>query len=421
MASIITGNQSRPNAGRQKRSGSIPLLEADYHSAEQHYSDEVDEATVIRSTRVVWIFFLLIAALITWSYFAVLDEVTTGTGKVVPTSRAQVIESLEGGILLSLEVSEGDIVERGQVLAQLDPTQFRSNAEESAARYRAALARVARLTAEVNGTALTFPEQLDPYEELKEKETKLFKTRQDSLAETLGGLGESLRLVERELSITKSLVSSGAASNVDVLRLSREKSELELKIRESRSEYMIQAREQLAMVSAEVQALSSVLEGRSDSLTRLTHRSPVRGIVKDIAVTTIGGVIPPNGRLMEIVPLNDQLLIEARISPRDIAFIHPGQAAMVKITAYDYATFGGLDGRVTTISPDTIQDEIKPEEFYYRVFILTDSDALTNDAGSEFPITPGMIATVDIKTGSKTVFDYLVKPVNRAREALRER
>ncbi|MFC6980259.1 HlyD family efflux transporter periplasmic adaptor subunit [Microbulbifer taiwanensis] len=234
-------------------------------------------------------------------------------------------------------------------------------------------------------------------------------------------MGESLRLVESELSITKSLVSSGAASNVDVLRLSREKSELELKIRESRSEYMIQAREQLAMVSAEVEALSSVLEGRSDSLTRLTHRSPVRGIVKDIAVTTIGGVIPPNGRLMEIVPLNDQLLIEARISPRDIAFIHPGQEAMVKITAYDYATFGGLDGRVTTISPDTIQDEIKPEEYYYRVFILTDSDALTNDAGGEFPITPGMIATVDIKTGSKTVFDYLIKPVNQARESLRER
>ena len=168
-------------------------------------------------------------------------------------------------------------------------------------------------------------------------------------------------------------------------------------------------------------ALSSIIEGRADSLTRLTLKSPVRGIVKDIEVTTIGGVVPPNGRLMEIVPLDDRLLIEAKISPRDIAFIHPGQAAKVKITAYDYSVYGGLDGKVTTISPDTIQDETKPGEYFYHVLILTDSDALVNRAGKEFPIVPGMVATVDVKSGSKTVFDYLVKPFNQASEALRER
>ena len=172
---------------------------------------------------------------------------------------------------------------------------------------------------------------------------------------------------------------------------------------------------------AEADSLESVIKGRSDSLLRLTLRSPVRGIVKDVAVTTRGGVIPPNGQLMAIVPLDDQLLIEARISPRDVAFIYPGQEAKVKITAYDYSIYGGLDGEVTLISPDTIQDEVKPENYYYRVFIRTKTDSLANDQGTLFPIVPGMIATVDIKTGEKSVFEYLMKPINKSKEALRER
>jgi len=156
-------------------------------------------------------------------------------------------------------------------------------------------------------------------------------------------------------------------------------------------------------------------------VTRLTVRSPVRGIVKNIKVTTIGGVIPPNGELMEIVPVDDHLLIETRLSPRDIAFIHPAQKALVKVTAYDYAIYGGLQGVVETISPDTIQDEAKPEVFYYRVFIRTNQDYLVNKAGRHFSIVPGMIATVDIKTGEKSVMDYMIKPFNRAKEAMRER
>ncbi|MNN39357.1 Hemolysin secretion protein D, chromosomal [compost metagenome] len=231
----------------------------------------------------------------------------------------------------------------------------------------------------------------------------------------------SLGLVRSELEITENLARVGAASNVEVLRLKRQKSELELKLTQSRSEYMVRAGEELAKANSDVQTLSSVLKGRSDSVTRLTLRSPVRGIVKDIEVTTIGGIIPPNGRLMQIVPMDDQLLIEARISPRDIAFIHPDQDAKVKITAYDYSIYGSMDGKVVTISPDTIQDEVKPEVFYYRVFIRTNDNELHNKAGKAFSIVPGMIAAADIKTGQKTVLDYLIKPMNRAREALRER
>lgn len=406
---------------KEQGANDIAILEADFHNADAHFSEEFDDVQLTKSRRVVWLVFLLLGVLFVWSYFAVVDEVSTGAGKVVPTSRAQIIQSLEGGILKELRVIEGDIVEQGQVLAQLDPTKIRSNVEESEARYRAAVASSARLAAEVNGQPLDFPQELLSHEGLIAKERKLYQTRQASLKESLSSLRESLALVNSELDITRDLVRSGAASNVEVLRLSRQKSDLELKIKETRSEYMVRAREELASVSAEVDALSSVIEGRADSLTRLTLKSPVRGIVKDISVTTIGGVIPPNGRLMEIVPLDDRLLIEAKISPRDIAYIHPGQGAKVKITAYDYSVYGGLDGKVTIISPDTIQDETQPGEYYYHVKILTENHALINDVGKEFPIVPGMVATVDIKTGSKSIFDYLVKPFNQAGEALRER
>ncbi|WP_261319046.1 HlyD family type I secretion periplasmic adaptor subunit [Microbulbifer agarilyticus] len=410
-------SQSGAHAGHSN----LAILEADFQNAGSHHNEEADDVLLSKSGRIIWTFFLLIISLVIWSYFAKVDEVSRGSGKVIPTSRAQVIQSLEGGILARLNVIEGDIVERGEVLAQLDPTKIRSNVQESEARFRAALASEARLSAEVNGAELAFPAVLDDYEELLVKERKLYHTRQRSLNDSLSSLGESRDLVKRELSITRSLVESGAASNVEVLRLSRQKSELDLKIKDVHSEYMVRAREELASVSAEVEALRSVIEGRADSLTRLTLKSPVRGIVKDIEITTIGGVLPPSGRLMEIVPLDDRLLVEAKISPRDIAFIHPGQDAKVKITAYDYSVYGGLDGKVTTISPDTIQDEAQPGEYFYRVLILTNEDALVNRSGKEFPIVPGMVATVDVRTGSKTVFDYIVKPFNQAGEALRER
>lgn len=382
---------------------------------------DADEVRASHSSRVVlWIagFLLLFLA---WAWWFEVDEVSSGGGQVVPTSREQVIQSLEGGIVAELAVAEGDIVEKGQVLAQLDPTRGESSVEETAARYRAALAGVSRLQAEVEERPLSFPDELDAHPELVAAETALYRSRRASLSESMGGLQRSLELVRRELSITQSLLESGAASNVELLRLQRQRSELELKIAEVRAAYMVRTREELAKASAEVESLSSVVRGRSDMLTRLTLRSPVRGVVKDIEVTTIGGVVAPNGQLMAIVPLDEKLLVEARIPPRDIAFIHPGQDALVKVTAYDYAIYGGLPGKVATISPDTIRDEINPEIVYYRVFVRTEADALANKAGRSFPIVPGMVTATDIRTGSKTIWQYLIKPMNRAGEALRER
>ncbi|WP_256219729.1 MULTISPECIES: HlyD family type I secretion periplasmic adaptor subunit [unclassified Variovorax] len=379
------------------------------------------EPPLPRASLVVWIVGALLAVLLAWAWFFQLDEVSTGTGKVVPSSREQTIQSLEGGILVDLKVREGDIVEAAQVLAQLDRTKTESTVQESASRVRAALAMAARLTAEVGGTPLVFPPEVREEPELVRGETALYQSRREQLGSSLAGVTQALVLMRRELALTEPLVSRGAASDVEVLRLKRQINEAETKAADLKSQYYVKAREDLTRANAEIEAQRSVTRGRSDSLTRLTFASPVRGIVKDIAVTTVGGVLPPGGKLMEIVPLDEKLLVEARISPRDVAYIHPGQDATVKVTAYDYSIFGGLPGKVTIISPDTIQDDVKRDVYYYRVYIRTDADHLKNKRGESFPIVPGMIATVDIHTGRKTVLDYLLKPLNKAREALRER
>lgn len=382
---------------------------------------EMDEAHIIKSNYLILIIALLLLILGIWAWFAELDEVSTGTGKVVPSAREQILQSLDGGILTALYVREGQPVKAGEIVARLDPTRSESNVGESEAKYRASLAASARLTAEVNDQKLIFPPLLKQWPELIAAETRLYHSRRDQYTESLSQLKESLRLINSELSITERLAKTGAASNVEVLRLRQQLSDTALKITDLKTRYYVDAREQLSKANADVSSLVEVVKGRSDSVNRLTIKSPVPGIVKNIKVTTLGGVIPPNGEMMQIVPTDDNLLIEARISPRDIAFIHPGQKALVKITAYDYAIYGGLNGEVETISPDTIQDEAKPEIYYYRVYIRTHHSFLLNKVNHHFPTSPGMIATVDIKTGEKTVMQYLIKPFNRAREALRER
>ena len=356
-----------------------------------------------------------------WAALFKLEEVSTGTGKVIPSSKEQIIQSLEGGILTKLDVREGDIVEKGTILAQFDPTRFASNVGESQSLLVSSLATSARLRAEVNGTALQFPEIVQKDSQLVREETQLYNTRRINLEESISDLTTSLTLVQQELRMTEPLVAKGAASEVEVLRLKRQASDLQKQINDTRSQYYVKAREELSKANTDIETQRQIVKGKSDTLNRTVFRAPVRGVVKEIDVMTLGGVIPPNGKIMTIVPLDEQLLIEARISPRDIAFIRPNQQALVKITAYDYAIYGGLHGKVTVISPDTIRDEVKQDQFYYRVYIRTDSDKLRNKQGKTFAITPGMVATVDIRTGQKTVLDYLIKPFNKAREALRER
>ncbi|MGE8538054.1 MAG: HlyD family efflux transporter periplasmic adaptor subunit [Acinetobacter sp.] len=379
------------------------------------------EPPLPKSSVIIWIVGIGLLVLLTWAWLFKLEEVSTGTGKVIPSSKEQVIQSLEGGILTKLNVKEGEIVERGQILAQLDPTRLESNVGESESLLVSSRATSARLRAEVSGTPLVFPAEVLKYPKLVKEETALYQSRRANLEESVAGLQQALVLVQQELEMTAPLVAKGAASEVEVLRLKREANDLRNQMNDIRNQYYVSAREELSKANTDVQTQQQVVRGKSDTLSRTIFKSPVRGIVKEIDVMTLGGVIPQNGKLMTIVPLDEKLLVEARISPRDIAFIRPDQEALVKITAYDYSIYGGLNGKVAMISPDTLRDEVKQDQFYYRVYIRTDSDKLSNNAGQEFNITPGMVATVDIRTGSKTVMDYLIKPFNKAKEALRER
>ncbi|NDO79917.1 secretion protein HlyD [Citrobacter sp. NCU1] len=374
-----------------------------------------------RSTLLVWTIFIMLAGFLLWAKFFTLDEVSTGSGKVVPSSREQVVQSLEGGIIYQLNIREGDIVERGQLLAELDRTKTESSVKESASRLKAGIARAARLDAEVNSHALIFPAEVADDAVLIKTETDLYNTRKAALEEGVSGLKEGISLVRQQLNMTEPLVRQGAASSVEVLRLKSQLNDMQNKALDLKSQFFVRAREELTRANEEVEALRPVMRGREDSLTRMKLYSPVRGVVKNIEVTTVGGVLPPNGKLLTLVPINDQMLIEARISPRDVAFIHPGQQATVKVSAYDYSIYGGLPGEVTMISPDTIQDDVRRDVYYYRVYIRTKANYLENRKKEHFPIFPGMVATVDIKTGNRTVLDYLIKPLNKVGEALRER
>lgn len=379
------------------------------------------EPPLPKSSVIIWIIGIGLLVLLSWAWLFKLEEVSTGTGKIIPSSKEQVIQSLDGGILTTLNVKEGEIVERGQVLAQLDPTRFESNVGESESLLVSSRATSARLRAEVTGAPLVFPEEVLKYPKLVKEETALYQSRRANLQESVAGLEQALLLVQQELEMTAPLVAKGAASEVEVLRLKREANDLRNQMNDIRNQYYVNAREELSKANTDVETQQQVVRGKSDTLSRTVFKSPVRGVVKEIDVMTLGGVIPQNGKLMTIVPLDEKLLVEARISPRDIAFIRPDQEALVKITAYDYSIYGGLNGKVAMISPDTLRDEVKQDQFYYRVYIRTDSDKLSNNAGQEFNITPGMVATVDIRTGSKTVMNYLIKPFNKAKEALRER
>ncbi|HBT97333.1 MAG TPA: secretion protein HlyD [Desulfobulbaceae bacterium] len=377
----------------------------------------------IRSAHsVLWLIITAIAIFFVWSSWAELDEVAIGEGKITPASKGQIIQSLEGGILSELPVREGDIVEEGQQIAILNPVLARASMEETLARITALKARAARIQAEMNDQdKVVFPSELLKESAVINREKELFTTNRRAFSENIGNLREQLELAEDELKIATPLLQTGASTKVEVLRLQQKAAELSTKLSATQSEYYVSLKTEFTQTMADLEPLLKIREGRADQLRRTVITSPTHGIVKDIRVSTIGGVVGPGGVLMEIVPLGDQLLVEARLSPRDIAFIHPGQEATVKITAYDSAIYGTLPAKVDRISPDTIEDQIDKRVYYYRVYVLTDHSYLETKDGKRHPIMPGMVATTEIRTGRKTVLSYLMKPLNKAGEALRER
>jgi adhesin transport system membrane fusion protein len=365
---------------------------------------------------------LVLLVFVLWAAYAQLEEVTTGSGKVIPTSREQVIQSLESGILAEIMVSEGDTVELDQALLRIDDVRQGASVKEGQSKVDALLSAASRLRAESQGGALSFPADVQRRApDLIRNERDTYEARRRSLDENVSAQQQALRLANDELRITEPMAAAGLVSDVDVLRIKRTIAEVKGRLSELSGKFRADAAAELARVESELAGQRAGLTSREDSFRRTVLRAPKRGVVKNIRINTLGGVIQPGQDLLEIIPMDDSLLIETRIRPSDIAFLRPGMQAIVKVTAYDSAVYGWLPAKLVQISPDTLRDEVRRDETYYRALVRTDAAALKTPDGQSLPIIPGMLAQVDIKTGQKSVLSYLFKPVLRAKEALRER
>ena len=389
---------------------------------------EDDERRVSRMLLGFTVATVLIALL--WAGFFQLDEITRAQGKVIPSSREQVIQSLDAGVLSELLVREGSIVEKDQVLLRIDDARSGAVYREAQEKYLALLAMASRLRAEAYGAALTFPPELQAEQALIRQETQAYTARRRALDESLRALDISIGALRRELTITEPLVSQGVMSEVELLRLRRQQSELMGQRAERLNRYITDANNELVRVNSELSQTKENASAREDAFRRTTLRSPMKGVVKNVQVTTVGGVIQAGQPILEIVPTEDEMLVEAYVKPADVAFLKVGQPATVKLTAYDFNKYGGLDGVLENLSPDTLKDENKVrkpgsnqadlEEGYYRILVRI-LNAKVERAGRVIEPLPGMTATVDIKTGEKTVLEYLIRPLQSVNQALRER
>ena len=377
---------------------------------------------------VIILFFILMIVFVIWAYNSPVEEVTRGNGNIIPSSREQVIQSLDPGIVTEIMVKEGDMVEKDQILMKLDDTRSSAVLRESEAKVANLEATISRLKAEAYGTKLSFPDSVSP--ELRRREIAAYKARRQVMVDAINGLSQSKAALDREIAITAPLVSEGYVSEVELLRMRRDSADLATQISERRNRYKADANNELLQAESELAQSKENVAMRADPVERSQIRAPMRGIVKGIKVTTIGGVVNAGEDIMQIVPVDDKLLVEAYIRPQDIAFIRAGQPALVKVSAYDYSIYGGLEGKVTLVGADTVSNSMQnrandlkldPNQVYYRVLVQTENNSLKDKNGKPMPIIPGMVATVDIKTGEKTIFQYLIKPITRMKQALSER
>ena len=369
----------------------------------------------------VYLVVTFLAVFLLWAYQAQVEVVTTGQAKVITSSKVQVVQNLEGGILEELLVAEGDFVKRDQVLARISDTNFASNYRESRARQLALRAAVARQQAEVSGTQPAFPSDVAKERpDFVREELALYRARQHELKESMDNLAITLGMVREELKLSEPLVKAGAISEVEILRLRRMEAENKARMDDRRNQFKAAASGELRQSQVELSRLEESIVAMQDRVRRTTVRSPMDGVVKTLKITTLGGIIQPGSDIMEIVPIEDRLLVETRISPSNVGFLRPGQPAMVKFSAYDFSVYGGLEGKVEHISADTIADT-RANEIYYLVLVRTEKNSIS--AGDKsLTIIPGMTAGVDILTDRKTILQYILKPFLRAREtAMRER
>ena len=439
-------------------------------SADVNLTTDIRTTLLIQDLRggrsIVWLTGLFLASFLLWATLAEIDEVTRGNGKVIPSQQIQVVQNLEGGILGKMHVHVGEIVEKGQLLLEIDKTRFSAPYQESRVSYLALKTQIARLESEIHSKPFNIPEEVTKEKpELGIREQQLYASRKEQLAakqqilqeqhtqrrqelaelrSKLEEMNRTFALLQRELAMMTPLIAKGAVSEVEVLRLQRQSSEMkgnietakisipkvESKIAEAlkameevKLTFQNTARSELNDAYSKMEGITANSEALMDRLQRTEVRSPVRGTINQVLVNTVGGTIQPGMNLVEIVPLEDSLLVEAHIRPSDIAFLRPNQVAKVKFTAYDFTIYGGLDAHLEHIGADSITDKQtgKQEEGYYVVRLRTNQNYLGTKE-KPLPIIPGMVVSVDIMTGKKTILSYLIKPIMRAKyTALRER
>ena len=405
---------------------------------------------------------LFVAAAIAWAAYFEIEEVARGDGRVITQSQVQVITNLEGGIIAEILVREGDVVKKGDPLVRIDPTRFEAAFKEGEQGAAALRAKIARLTAEAQRGAFSMPAEVKKTSPVVAgQETSLYRARAaeqaaktqvlrqqlaqreselKELRSRADRLAEQLVLVEREVAITSPLIKKGVVSEVELLRLEREQTRTRTDLEQARlsipraqaaideargrladvdAAFRAQAGAELAQAQGELSKVAEQMPALEDRATRTIVRAPMEGIVKTIPNRTVGGVVQPGSPMVEMVPVEDRLLIETRLKPSDIAFVNVGQRAIVKVTAYDFSIFGGLEGKVQHISADsTVPQQGEP---FYIAHVLTNANAIAYH-GKKLSISPGMLASVDIITGKRSVLYYLTKPINRARErAMTER
>ena len=434
-------------------------------------AEDIDLTTDIRTSilaqsprggrAIIWVIFVLFLMFMVWAYYSNIEQVTRGDGKVVPSTQIQIVQNLEGGILSEIMVDVGELVKKDQLLLRIDETRFSSSFKQNRVKYLSYKARAARLLSEANGTSFEVPKEvMDEKPEIGIREQELFESRNREFQSNMGILQEQISqreheykelttkleelartyaLLQKELELTRPLVGQGAVSEVEVLHLERQASQMQgeiatirqtipkaqsrlqesqLALRENELVFFNKAKSELNEVLAELDEVSASAIALEDRLRRTNVRSPVTGTINRLLVNTVGGVIQPGMDLVEIVPLEDTLVVETKIKPADIAFLRPNQEAKVKFTAYDFTIYGGLNAKLEHISADSITDE-KGNSFYL-VRLRTDKNYLGPES-DPLPIIPGMVASVDILTGKKTILAYLLKPVLRAKYmALRE-
>ncbi|KUJ75978.1 hemolysin secretion protein D [Thiomicrospira sp. XS5] len=420
------------------------------------------EKPTIKSQLIVWVMFLVIIWLIIWANYAELDKIVRGEGKVVPSSKIQVVQNLEGGIVENIFAHSGDKVQKGQVLVKLDNTQFASSYGETESQLYDLQAQAARLSAQAFGKAFKLnPPSDDPEvmrmfkreQQLYENQLKQLETTKHILAEKIKQnrsdlqeaynqftqLSKSYELLNKEIEIMQPLVKDGIASEVDLLKTQREATDAYSKLqttensiprlksiieesinkrKEAEQKFRNEAQKELNSVMAKLEQLDNSKAALEDRVRRTNITSPVNGTISELLVTTIGEVVQPGSDIVKIVPLDDSLVLETKILPADIGFVYPGLKAKVKFTAYDFAIYGGLEGVVEKISADTIQDE--EGNSFYIARIKTDKNYLGSEK-DPLSLLPGMTATVDVVVGKHTILEYLMKPIIKAKDlALRE-